>query len=115
LWLRSFTCGKSGAREQSSSLWRLRHQLAPDVAEVHPSVSTAPQTSRKSRRTFVDPTFAANERGKRFDVCLVLRCIPHHARPLGSRSLVHLAGIGGAANDRGKRLVGSWQIQMLQL
>jgi hypothetical protein len=87
-----------------------------DPMDVPQSSLGAPlQTWGKSRSTFVDPTFAANERGKRFRIRFVLRCIPQHARPLGSRALVHLAGIGGAANDRGKRLVGGRQVQMLQL
>jgi hypothetical protein len=45
------------------------------------------QTWGKSRRTFVDPTFALNEGGKRFRTRLVLRRITHHARPLRSCSL----------------------------
>src|SRR5439155_13917848 len=53
-----------------------------------PSVSTAPQTSRKSRRTFVDPTFAANERGKRFTMQFVIGTVTEHTRPLRPRSFV---------------------------
>jgi hypothetical protein len=32
------------------------------------TLAASPQTSRKSRRTLVDPIFALNERGKRFGV-----------------------------------------------
>jgi hypothetical protein len=51
--------------------------------------STTPtEAPGKSFRTFVDAALAQNEGGKRFGVCLVLCCVPQHARPLGSRSLI---------------------------
>jgi hypothetical protein len=68
----------------------------------------------KSRSTFVDPTFAANERGKRFTMRFVFGTVTHHARPLRSCSLVDFLTISGAQNDRGKRFVDIWQVKMLQ-
>jgi hypothetical protein len=56
-----------------------------------------------------------NKRGKRFSICLELRCISQHARPLGSRSLVDFLAISGRENDGGERFFAGWQIQMLQL
>jgi hypothetical protein len=79
------------------------------------SFDRSPKASRKPRRTLVDPTFAANERGKRFTMQFVFGTVTEHARPLGSCSLLDLSGIGGAADDRGERFVGSWQIQPVQL
>jgi hypothetical protein len=46
----------------------------------------SPKTKCKSRSTFIDPALVLNEGGKRFGTRLVLRCVPQHARPLGSRS-----------------------------
>jgi len=55
-----------------------------------PSVSTvSPKASDKPPRTLVDPTFAANERGKRFTMRFVFGTVTEHARPFGSRSLAH--------------------------
>lgn len=41
-----------------------------------------PKATGKSRRTLVDPTFAANERGKRFTLRFVFGTVTEHARPL---------------------------------
>jgi hypothetical protein len=66
------------------------------------------EATGKSRSTSIDAAFPPNERGKRFDVRLALRCIPQHARPLGSRSLIDFLTISGGENDGGERFVGSW-------
>jgi hypothetical protein len=79
--------------------------------QFHASVWTAsPETSSKSRSTFVDATLPLNERGKRFAVRFVFRGVPQHTRPLGSSSLVYFLTISGAQDDRGKWFVGGWQV-----
>jgi hypothetical protein len=78
------------------------------------ATTASPDATGKSRSTFVDAALALNEGGKRFGTRLVLHRISQHARPLRSCSLVDLLTISGAQNDRGKRFVDSWQVQMLQ-
>jgi hypothetical protein len=68
-----------------------------------------PQASAKSRSTFIDAALPLNEGCKRFGICLVLGCVPKHARPLGSRSLIDLLTIRGAKDDRRKWFVSGWQ------
>src|ERR1700704_4479457 len=48
------------------------------------------EASGKSRSTFVDATLPPDECGQGLDAHLVFHRVPHHARPLGSRSLVDL-------------------------
>jgi hypothetical protein len=69
----------------------------------------SPKVTGKSLRTFVDPTFAANERGKRFTMQFVFRTVTEHARPLGSRSFVRFLPIGGAQDKGGERLNGAYE------
>jgi hypothetical protein len=52
--------------------------------------------THKPRRAFVDPAIAPDERGQWLRTRLVLRRIPHHARPLGSGPLVYFLAISGA-------------------
>jgi hypothetical protein len=55
---------------------------------IQRSVSIAsPETTGKSPSTFINATLAPDECGKWLRTRLVLYCVPHHARPLGSRSL----------------------------
>jgi hypothetical protein len=79
------------------------------------NVTLAASAAGKSRSTFVDPAFSLNEGGKRFDVGLVLHRVPQHARPLGSRSFVHLLSISGRENDGCEWFVGIWCVHTLQL
>jgi hypothetical protein len=58
----------------------------------------SPEAAGKSPRAGVIPTFAANERGKRFGFRFVLHRVPPHARPLGSRSPADLPRVGGAGD-----------------
>jgi hypothetical protein len=73
-----------------------------------------PEAAGKSLRTLVDATLPLNELSKRFRSRFVLCRIPEHARPLGPRSLVYFLMISGAQDDRGERLVSSWQIHTLK-
>src|SRR5262249_2010744 len=62
------------------------------------SNAPSPKAAGKSPRAGVIPTFAANERGKRFGFRFVLHRVPPHARPLGSRSPADLPRVGGAGD-----------------
>jgi hypothetical protein len=74
-----------------------------------------PRASGKPRCAFVDTTFAPDERGKRFTIQFVFGTVTEQARPFASRSLVDFPTISGAQDHSGKRFVGGWQVQMLQL
>ena len=91
---------------------RVRHvQLVACKITVQRSVWTvSTEATRKSRRTCVDATLPLNERGKRFGICLVLSCVPHHARPLRSCPLFYFLTISGSENDCGEWLVSMWYV-----
>jgi hypothetical protein len=65
-----------------------RSLLAIESVYLNQSLASSKAPS-KSRRTVVDATLPLNERGKRLSNRLVLRRIPQHARPLGSRAAQH--------------------------
>jgi len=72
------------------------------------------KTSGKPRRTLIDPTFAANEGGKRFTM-RVFGTVAEHARPFASGSFVDFLPIGGVQDNGGERLNGAWYVQSVQL
>jgi hypothetical protein len=80
------------------------------VAVFKLTLAASPEASGKPLSAFVDPTLPPDECGKRLGVCLILRGVPQHARPLGSRSFVDLVTISGAQDHSGKWFVSSWQV-----
>jgi hypothetical protein len=79
--------------------------VATTSCRVQLNLAATTEAAGKSPRAGVNPTFAANERGKRFGFRFVLHRVPPHARPFGSRSPADLSTISGAENYCGDRFV----------
>jgi hypothetical protein len=65
---------------------------------------TSSKAPKKPSSAVVDTALPSHELVQRLGIRLVRCRVPHHPRPLASSALVGLGRVGGAPNDRGKRV-----------